>query len=64
MQASPSGSAVVAAHMQLLPVRPTVKTPAQAVTGDVYMTPVCNGAEPRMTVAALSTLDGAESQLR
>jgi quercetin dioxygenase-like cupin family protein len=38
--------------MELQPVRPTTKGPAQTFTGDVYVTPIYNGQEPsRMTVA-------------
>jgi quercetin dioxygenase-like cupin family protein len=38
--------------MELSTPRPTVKTPAQAFSGDVYMTPIYSGTEPsRMTVA-------------
>ena len=38
--------------MQLSPVSPTAKAPAQAFTGDVYVTPIYTGQEPsRMTVA-------------
>jgi quercetin dioxygenase-like cupin family protein len=48
--------------MELQPVRPTVKTPAQAFTGDVYMTPVYNGQEPsRMTVALVRFTPGART---
>src|SRR5919199_1661202 len=39
--------------MQLLPVRPTVKTPGKAFTGDVYMTPIYNGTGPSRMVVAL-----------
>jgi hypothetical protein len=43
--------------MGLQPVRPTVKTSAQAFTGDVYMTPIYNGQDPsRMTVALVASL--------
>ncbi|MEU4690167.1 cupin domain-containing protein [Actinoplanes sp. NPDC023714] len=48
--------------MELLPVRPTVKTPAQAFTGDVYMTPIVNGTGPsRMTVALVRFTPGART---
>jgi quercetin dioxygenase-like cupin family protein len=48
--------------MELLPVRATVKTPAQAFTGDVYMTPIYNGTEPsRMTVALVRFTPGART---
>ncbi|MCO8277546.1 cupin domain-containing protein [Actinoplanes sp. TRM 88003] len=48
--------------MELLPVRPTVKTPAEAFTGDVYMTPIFNGAGPsRMTVALVRFTPGART---
>ena len=48
--------------MELQPVRPTVKTPAQAFTGDVYMTPIYNGQEPsRMTVALVRFTPGART---
>jgi quercetin dioxygenase-like cupin family protein len=48
--------------MELLPVRPTVKTPAQAFTGDVYMTPIYSGTGPsRMTVALVRFTPGART---
>lgn len=48
--------------MKLLPVRPTVKTPAERFTGDVYMTPVYNGTGPsRMTVALVRFTPGART---
>jgi quercetin dioxygenase-like cupin family protein len=48
--------------VELQPVRPTVKTPAQAFTGDVYMTPIYNGQEPsRMTVALVRFTPGART---
>jgi quercetin dioxygenase-like cupin family protein len=48
--------------MEPQPVRPTVKTPAQAFTGDVYLTPICNGQEPsRMTVALVRFTPGART---
>src|SRR5919199_4681563 len=48
--------------MQLLPVRPTVKTPGKAFTGDVYMTPIYNGTGPsRMTVSLVRFTPGART---
>jgi quercetin dioxygenase-like cupin family protein len=48
--------------MELQTVRPTVKTPAQTFTGDVYMTPIYNGQEPsRMTVALVRFTPGART---
>jgi quercetin dioxygenase-like cupin family protein len=48
--------------MELLPVRPTVKTPASRFTGDVYMTPIYTGTEPsRMTVALVRFTPGAHT---
>lgn len=48
--------------MELQRVRPTVKTPAQAFTGDVYMTPIYNGQDPsRMTVALVRFTPGART---
>ncbi len=48
--------------MELLPVRPTVRTPAHNFTGDVYMTPVYTGAGPsRMTVAHVRFTPGART---
>jgi quercetin dioxygenase-like cupin family protein len=48
--------------MELLPVRPTVKTPGQTFTGDVYMTPIYTGTGPsRMTVALVRFTPGARS---
>ena len=48
--------------MELQPVGPTVKTPAQNFTGDVYMTPVYRGTEPsRMTVALVRFTPGAHT---
>jgi quercetin dioxygenase-like cupin family protein len=48
--------------MELLPVRPTVKTPAQNFTGDVYMTPIDTGAGPsRMIVALVRFTPGART---
>ena len=48
--------------MELSSPRPTVKTPAQAFTGDVYMTPIYSGTEPsRMTVALVRFTPGAHT---
>ena len=48
--------------MELQPVRPTVKTPAQNFTGDVYMTPIFNGTGPsRLTVALVRFTPGART---
>ena len=48
--------------MELLPVRPTVKTPAQAFIGDVYLTPIYTGAGPsRMTVSLVRFTPGART---
>ena len=48
--------------MELKPVAPTVKTPAQNFTGDVYMTPVYNGTGPsRMTAALVRFTPGART---
>jgi len=48
--------------MELLPVRPTVKTPASRFTGDVYMTPIYTGTEPsRMTIALVRFTPGAHT---
>ncbi|MET8091504.1 cupin domain-containing protein [Micromonospora sp. NPDC005220] len=48
--------------MELQPVRPTVKTPAEAFTGDVYLTPIYNGTGPsRMTAALVRFTPGARS---
>ncbi|MEU4164232.1 cupin domain-containing protein [Actinoplanes sp. NPDC026670] len=48
--------------MELLPVRPTVKTPATAFTGDVYMTPIHTGTGPsRMIVALVRFTPGAHT---
>jgi quercetin dioxygenase-like cupin family protein len=48
--------------MELSTPRPTVKTPAQAFTGDVYMTPIYSGTEPsRMTVALVRFTPGAHT---
>lgn len=48
--------------MELKPVSPTVKTPAQRFTGDVYMTPIYNGTgSSRMTVALVRFTPGART---
>jgi quercetin dioxygenase-like cupin family protein len=48
--------------VDLQPVRPTVKTPASNVSGDVYMTPIHVGTEPsRMTVALVRFTPGART---
>ena len=48
--------------MELKPVNPTAKAPAQAFTGDVYVTPIYSGAEPsRMTVALVRFTPGAHT---
>ncbi len=48
--------------MELQPVRQTLKMPAQAFTGDVYMTPIYQGAAPsRMTVALVRFTPGART---
>src|SRR3954452_17983206 len=48
--------------MELDPVRPTAKAPAQAFTGDVYVTPIYSGQEPsRMTVALVRVTPGAHT---
>jgi quercetin dioxygenase-like cupin family protein len=48
--------------MELHPVHPTAKAPAQAFTGDVYVTPIHTGREPsRMTVALVRFTPGAHT---
>jgi quercetin dioxygenase-like cupin family protein len=48
--------------VQLEPVKPTAKAPAQAFTGDVYVTPIHQGQEPsRMTVALVRFTPGART---
>jgi quercetin dioxygenase-like cupin family protein len=48
--------------MELRPVNPTVKAPAERFTGDVYLTPIANGREPsRMTVALVRFTPGART---
>src|ERR1700712_2026918 len=48
--------------MELEPVNPTAKAPAERFTGDVYVTPIHNGQEPsRMTVALVRFTPGAHT---
>ncbi len=48
--------------MELRNVNPTVKTPAENFTGDVYMTPIYSGTGPsRMTVALVRFTPGART---
>jgi quercetin dioxygenase-like cupin family protein len=48
--------------VELNTTRPTAKAPAQAFTGDVYVTPIYNGREPsRMTVALVRFTPGART---
>ena len=48
--------------MELKPVNPTAKGPAQWFTGDVYVTPIHTGTEPsRMTVALVRFSPGAHT---
>ena len=48
--------------MELHTPRPTAKAPAQAFTGDVYVTPIHTGREPsRMTVALVRFTPGAHT---
>ena len=48
--------------MQLKPVNPTARGPAQNFTGDVYVTPIYSGTEPsRMTVALVRFSPGART---
>jgi quercetin dioxygenase-like cupin family protein len=48
--------------MHLQTTRPTAKAPAQAFTGDVYLTPLYNGQEPsRMNVALVRFTPGART---
>jgi quercetin dioxygenase-like cupin family protein len=48
--------------MELQTPRPTAKAPAQAFTGDVYVTPIYSGQEPsRMTVALVRFTPGAHT---
>jgi quercetin dioxygenase-like cupin family protein len=47
---------------QLKTTAPTAKAPAQAFTGDVYVTPIYSGQEPsRMTVALVRFTPGAHT---
>lgn len=39
--------------MQLQPVNPTAKAPAENFSGDVYVTPLCRGREPSHMIASL-----------
>jgi quercetin dioxygenase-like cupin family protein len=39
--------------MELKPVAPTAKAPAQAFTGDVYVTPIYKGEDPSRMVVSL-----------
>ena len=48
--------------MELQPVRPTVKTPAEWFTGDVFMTPISRGTDPsRMSVSLVRFTPGAHT---
>jgi quercetin dioxygenase-like cupin family protein len=48
--------------MELKPTAATAKAPAQAFTGDVYVTPIYSGQEPsRMTVALVRFTPGAHT---
>jgi quercetin dioxygenase-like cupin family protein len=48
--------------VELHTTRPTAKAPAQAFTGDVYVTPISSGEEPsRMTVALVRFTPGART---
>jgi len=48
--------------VELHTTRPTAKAPAQAFTGDVYVTPIYSGQEPsRMTVALVRFTPGAHT---
>ena len=48
--------------MELKPVNPTAKGPAQWFTGDVFVTPIYNGKDPsRMTVALVRFSPGAHT---
>ena len=48
--------------MELNAPRSTAKAPAQAFTGDVYVTPIYSGTEPsRMTVALVRFTPGART---
>jgi quercetin dioxygenase-like cupin family protein len=48
--------------MELQPVRPTVKTPAEWFTGDVFLTAICRGTGPsRMGVSLVRFTPGAHT---
>ncbi|MFR9779589.1 cupin domain-containing protein [Micromonospora sp. MS34] len=48
--------------MELRPISPTAKGPAQTFSGDVYVTPVYQGQEPsRMVVALVRFTPGART---
>jgi len=48
--------------VELQHVHPTVKTPAEWFTGDVYMTPIYRGTEPsRMSVSLVRFTPGAHT---
>jgi quercetin dioxygenase-like cupin family protein len=48
--------------VELQQVQPTVKTPAEWFTGDVYMTPIYRGTEPsRMSVSLVRFTPGAHT---
>jgi len=48
--------------VELRPISPTVKGPAQTFTGDVYVTPIYQGQEPsRMVVAQVRFTPGART---
>jgi quercetin dioxygenase-like cupin family protein len=48
--------------VELNTTRPTAKAPAQAFTGDVYVTPIYSGREPsRMTIALVRFTPGART---
>jgi quercetin dioxygenase-like cupin family protein len=48
--------------MELQPVNPTAKAPAERFTGDVYLTPIYNGTGPsRMSVTLVRFTPGAHT---
>ena len=48
--------------MELQHVHPTVKTPAEWFTGDVFMTPIYRGTEPsRMSISLVRFTPGAHT---
>ncbi len=48
--------------MELQPVNPTAKAPANRFTGDVYLTPIYTGTGPsRMSVALVRFTPGAHT---